>query len=109
MSVEAKLEGIEALLQDMRKQIEKLEERLKPEPLCFTYPVAAERLGIGVTKLKEMVKKGLIRKSYPLKGGAPMISLTELQRVSAPSEERPKVEREQRKAAWVPLRVGKKR
>lgn len=103
MSVESKLEGIEAQLELMRKIIERLEERLQPEPTCFTYPEAAKRLGIGLTKLKEMVKRGDLRKSYPLEGGVPMIALSEIQRVSVPEDERPKVERAQRKAAYTPI------
>jgi excisionase family DNA binding protein len=107
MSVEKTLEGIEALLLDMRKRIEGLEDRLKPEPLCLTYPEAAKRLGVGLTKLKELVRGGEIRKS--MVGRVPMISMTEIQRVSTPEPERPRAERQQRKAAWVPIPIGKKR
>lgn len=103
MSVESKLEGLEALLLKIMKQVESLEERLRPEQTCFTYPEAAARLGVGLTKLKEMVKRGDLRKSYPLQGGVPMIALSEIQRVSVPESERPKVERAQRKAAYTPI------
>lgn len=103
MSIEKQLEGMKALLEKIVAQVESLEERLRPEPTCFTYPEAAERLGVGLTKLKEMVKRGDLRKSYPLEGGVPMIALSEIQRVSVPKAERPKVERAQRKAAYKPI------
>lgn len=103
MSVETSLERLEALLLDMRKRIEGLEEKLKPEPLCFAYPDAAKRLGVGVTKLREMVKKGQIRATKEV-GGVPMISLTELVRVATPASERPKVEAAQRAAVWTPVK-----
>jgi hypothetical protein len=93
---------LEEFLADLRTRLTRLEEKLKPEPLCLPYPAAAARLGVGLTKLKRMVKAGVIRKS--LVGEVPMISLSELQRVATPPAERPKIEAAQRKAAWVPVK-----
>lgn len=97
---------LEEFLADLRTRLGRLEEKLKPEPLCLTYPAAAARLGVGLTKLKQMVKSGAVRKS--MVGEVPMISLSELQRVSTPPAERPKVAAAQRKAAWIPIPKGKR-
>lgn len=105
--VEKAFERFEAKLEQIREQLERLEERLKPEPTCLTYPDAAARLGVGLTKLKQMVMRGDIRASKI--GKVPMISLAEIHRVSTPPPERPKLAAAQRKAAWTPIRVGKKR
>jgi hypothetical protein len=105
--LEVMFQRFEAKLEVIRAGLERLEERMKPEPTCLTYPLAAKRLGVGLTKLKEMVKRGEIRKS--LVGKVPMISLSEIQRVSTPEAERPRLEAKQRKAAWVPLAIHKKR
>ncbi len=102
------MERLEALLEDMRLRIIGLEERMKPEPLMFAYPDAAKRLGVGITKLREMVKRGSIRATKN-RGEAPMISLTELQRYATPTAERPKVEASQRAAAWAPIARKKSR
>lgn len=102
MSSEKTLERLEALLEDIRTRIDRLEERLKPEPTCLTYPAAAARLGVSLTKLKQMVMRGDIRASRI--GKVPMISLAEVHRVSTPPPERPKLARAQRAKAWVPLK-----
>lgn len=106
MSVERSLERLEALLGEIRTRIERVEERLKPEPTCLTYPAAAQRLGVGLTKLKQMVKRGEIRATRI--GRVPMISAAELQYVATPPPERPKLRAAQRKAAWVPIPKGKR-
>lgn len=105
MSVEAKLEGIEAKLELMRKLLESLEERVGPEPTCLTYPQAAQRLGVSLSKLKRMVRAKEIRTAHV--GKVPMIPLSEIHRVSTPEPERPKLAAAQRKAAWVPIPVGR--
>jgi excisionase family DNA binding protein len=76
------LERLERLLEDIRTRIDRLEERMKPEPTCCTYPQAAKRLGIGLTKMKSMVRRGEIR--TVLVGKAPMIPAAEIQRLSTP-------------------------
>jgi excisionase family DNA binding protein len=91
----------EAVLEDMRARLERLEEKLGPQPLCFTYPDAAKRLGVGLTKLKQMVRAGEIQTSRV--GRVPMISLAELERISTPPAERPKLERAMRAKAWKPI------
>lgn len=107
MSVEKKLEGIEAQLELMRQMIERLEEKIRPEPTVLTFPKAAERLGVGLTKLKELVKKGQLRPA--LVGEVKMIPMSEIHRLSTPPQERAKVEAKSRRDAWVPIPVGKKR
>lgn len=101
MAIEETLAKFEAQLEEIRRIVERLEGKLKPEPTCLTYPEAAERLGVGLTKLKEMVKRGDLRTSKV--GKVPMISLAEIQRVSTPPPERPKQARAARAAAWVPI------
>lgn len=105
MSVEKTLEGIEVLLLDIRKRLEGLEGKFRPEPTVLSFPKAALRLGVGLTKLKDMVKKGQIRASKV--GEVKMISLSEIHRVSAPPAERAKVETKSRREAWVPIPVGR--
>lgn len=97
-----KLEKLERLLEDIRTRISKMEERLQPEPTCLSYPEAAQRLGVGLTKLKQMVKRGDVRPT--LVGKVRMISLAEIHRVSTPLQERPQVERATRAKAWQPIR-----
>lgn len=105
--VESKLEGIEAQLELMRKIIERLEERLAPEPTVLTFPKAAARLGVGLTKLKQLVKSGQLRPA--LVGEVKMIPMSEIHRLSTPPPERAKVEAKTRREAWVPIPVGRKR
>lgn len=107
MKVVTTLEGIEALLLDMRTRLERLEEKLQPEPTCLPYPAAAQRLGVGLTKLKQMVKSGDLRAS--LIGKVKMISLAEIHRVSTPLQERPQLQRAQAAAKWVPLKKERAR
>lgn len=73
---------LEAHLVYLRESMERLEEGLRPEPTCLSYPDAARKLGVGVTKLRQMVERGEIRPS--LVGKTRMISMAELERVSAP-------------------------
>lgn len=96
------LEALEEQLRGMREELSQLAERLRPRPTCFKYEEAAAELGIGLTHLKAMVRRGEIRVSDV--GGAPRISRSEIDRVAAPREEQPRVEREQRRAAWVPIK-----
>ncbi len=92
---------LEKVLEEMRARLARIEERLRPQPCCFDFPEAAQRIGIGVTKLREMVARREIRVSTV--GRRQMISLSEIERVTAPDEERPRVEAEQREKAWKPL------
>lgn len=102
MSVESSLEGLKALVQEIGRRMEALEARLQPEPTCLTFPAAAQRLGVGLTKLKEMVRA---RDIHPvLVGRVKMIPLSEIHRVSTPRAEQPKQARATRSAAWVPLK-----
>jgi len=102
VGAEKSLERLESLLSDIRERIERLETRLQPEPMMFTIPEAAARLGIGQTKLKEMLRKGQLRQTGTV-GRVKMIPLTELQRVATPEAARPKVERAARSKAWQPI------
>jgi len=97
--------ALEALLLEVRTRLSRIEERMRPTALAFKFPEAAEKIGIGVTKLKEMVRSHEIRVS--LVGKTPMISLSEIERVTAPREEQPRIEREQRRATWVPIEKKK--
>jgi excisionase family DNA binding protein len=107
MLSEERLEKIEALLEAIRAQVESLEAKLRPDPTCLTYPLAAQRLGVSLAKLKRMVKAGEIQTTKV--GKVPMVPLTEIHRISTPPSERPKLAAAQRKAKWVPIPVGKKR
>lgn len=99
--MEESLAKFEAFLEDLRSRLERIEARLQPEPTCLSYPEAAKRLGVGVTKLKEMVKRGELRPS--LVGKVKMVSLAEIHRVSTPAAERPKRATAQRAATWQPV------
>lgn len=92
---------LEAHLVYLRERMERLEEGLRPEPTCLSYPDAAKRLGVGLTKFKEMVRRREI--STTLVGRVPMVSLAEIQRVATPQDERPAVQRRQRAAEWQPI------
>lgn len=96
---------LEAYLEDFRKRLERIESRLQPEPTCFTYLEAATRLGVGKTKLKEMVARGEVRTTRV--GKVPMVTAAEIRRVTTPETERPKVAQVERAKAWQP--IAKKR
>jgi hypothetical protein len=96
---------LEGFFREVRERLLRIEEKLQPQKTCVKYPVAAEMLGIGLTKLKSMVRNGQLHPS--LVGDRPMISLAEIQRISAPVEERPRIERRQREAKWVPIEKRK--
>lgn len=93
---------LEAVLAEFRERLSRIEEKLRPQPLCYQYPEAAEQLGVGLTKLKKMVRLRQIRTSTV--GDMPMISRSEIERLATPDEERPKTEAARRKAKWVPLK-----
>lgn len=105
MSVEAKLEGIEALLKVIQKQVESLEARARPEPTCFSLKDAATRLGVSLSTMKRMVAEGEIQTATI--GKREMIPLSELTRVSTPDTQRPAQQKAAKAAAWVS--VPKKR
>jgi hypothetical protein len=89
-------------LPDVLARLDRIEAAIQPAPLLFKFPAAARRLGVGLTKLKELVRKGEVR--VTLLGRTPMVSLAELQQAAAPKEEKPRVDRANRRAAWVPIR-----
>lgn len=95
-------EVLEAFLVEMRARMDRLEENLRPTATCFKIEKAAEMIGISPSKLKSMLRKGQIRPSQV--GDTRMISMSEILRVTAPEAEKPKVERRQREARWVPIR-----
>ena len=60
-----------------------------------------QRLGVGLTVVKEMVARREIRTSTV--GRRPMVSLSELERIAAPDVERPAIEKRQAAKRWVPI------
>jgi hypothetical protein len=95
------MERMEALLLEVRTRLERIEASLAPTPTCLRYPAAAKHLGVGLTKLKAMVKAGVLRTADV--GGTPMVPLSELRRIGTPDEEKGRVRFAQRQAAWVPI------
>ncbi len=79
------------MLLEVLERIKRIEERIEreflPEPLCLTYPAAAARLGVGLTKLKQMVKSRQLHTTRV--GEVKMVSVAELRRISTPEEARP--------------------
>jgi excisionase family DNA binding protein len=100
-------EKFEALLEDIRNRLERLEEKMGPGPTAtaLKYEPAAKRLGIGLTTLKAMVARRQIRTA--IVGGRPKIPVSEIERLLLPEPERPKAERQARERAWTP--IAKKR
>lgn len=92
---------LEAYLEDFRRRLERIEARLQPEPTCMTYREAAQRLGVGLTKLKEMIARGEI--STTRVGKVPMVTAAELRRITTPQEKRPQLARAERAKAWQPI------
>ena len=101
MSVEGVLEKLEAVLQDVRSRLDRMEAHLRPTPTCLCYREAAERLGIGLTKLKSMVKRGEISATYV--GRVRMVSWAEVLRVSTPPPDRPRAAAAKRGKDWQPV------
>jgi excisionase family DNA binding protein len=91
----------EAYLEDLRRRLERIEARLQPEPTCLVYPEAAKRLGVGLTKLKAMIRAGEIRTARV--GRVPMVPVSEIHRASTPEAERPRVATAKRAATWRPV------
>jgi hypothetical protein len=91
----------EAFLEELRGRLERIEARLQPEPRCLSYPDAAARLGVGLTKLKRMVKAGELKPT--LVGRVKMVALSEIHRVSTPEAERPALAKAQAAEVWVPI------
>lgn len=90
-------------LEELAAALRRIEARLAEpaQPMCFSIKDAAERLGVGLTVMKEMVARREVRTSTV--GKRAMISLSELERIAAPDEERPKVVRQQQVKAWKPV------
>jgi hypothetical protein len=105
--VEEKLERIEVLLLEMRGKVARLEALLAPKPTAMRYAAAAKEIGIGLTALKAMVRRREIRTTKV--GRVPMISLAEIERVTTPTQERPRVEAAARAKAWQPIPKKKSR
>jgi excisionase family DNA binding protein len=92
---------LEKFLAELRERLSRIEERLQPTPTCLPFPEAAQKLGVGLTKLKELVRSGELRTSTV--GKRQMVSLAELERLSTPDNARAKVQQKQHAKAWVPL------
>lgn len=105
MSVEKSLEGIEALLKDMRDRIERLEGRFRPEATVLSLVAASKQLGVSLSTMKRMVANNEIRTATI--GKREMIPISELTRLATPDPERPAQQKAAKAAAWVP--VPKKR
>lgn len=73
---------LEKLLGELRERLIRIEERLRPVQTVLSFKDAASRLGIGLTKLREMEQRGHINSS--LLGRRKMISLAEIERVARP-------------------------
>lgn len=98
---------LEAVVREIRERLARLEERFQPQATCLSYRDAANRLGVGLTKLKELVARGELRPSRV--GRRRMVALSEIERLAAPDEERPAVERRQRQVRWEPIEKRRRR
>lgn len=92
---------LERFLVELRSKLALMDEHLRPVPMCFKMPDAAARLGVSLSKLKQMVRAGELRTSTV--GGSKMIAHSELLRVAAPDADKPAVEREQAAHRWEPI------
>lgn len=92
---------LEAVLREFRQRLQRIEERLQPQPTCYDFPAAAKRLGIGTTKLKELVSRGEIRTTTI--GKRPMVSESEILRLATPDEDKPVVEARLREKLFRPV------
>lgn len=98
---------IERLLAELRALI--AQSRATPEqvPLVLDFPAAAKRLGVGLTKLKEIVRSGELLTTEI--GSRQMVPVSELERIATPTERRAPIVRRQQLARWVPIAKKAKR
>lgn len=84
VSIDERLERLEQIAAETRRLVAQLAEGQRPTPTCLKYSDAAKRLGIGLTKLKRLIKNGELRTA--LVGKHRMVPLSEIERLSTPDE-----------------------
>lgn len=72
---------LEAVLREVRERLERLEERLRPEPRCVKLNVAAVMLNVSTKHVGRMVRRGDVGTVDV--GGARRIPMSEIQRVAS--------------------------
>ena len=81
------VEGLLSELRSIREELAKINQRLSTgEQTLLSFPQAASRLGIGTTKLRDLVAKGALVVT-PL-GRRKMVALSEIERLSRPTTTR---------------------
>lgn len=91
---------LEALLIEVRDRLSRLEERLKPQARCYKLPQAAEMMNLHVKTLEKMIGRGEVKTATV--GKRQMVPLSEIERVTAPDVDKPKVVAQHRDATWKP-------
>lgn len=92
---------LEALLIEVRDRLSRLEERLKPQARCYKLPQAAEMMNLHVKTLEKMISRGEVKTATV--GKRQMVPLSEIERITAPDVDKPKVVAQQREKAFKPL------
>lgn len=82
------LDEIRLMLEEVRALLKQSSIGAEPQPLLLKYPEAAKYLGVGLTKLKSMVRSGVLMPSDV--DGCRMISRSELERIAAPIQSAPR-------------------
>lgn len=76
--------GLDSELRAIRLEVKRIRallgEDVAPRPLAYTRRDAAKRLGIGLTLMNQLIRKGLIRLTEPI-GRRRLVPESEIQRL----------------------------
>lgn len=78
------LDDVFGELRSLRAELREVRERLRPTPKCLRPAQAAKLLGVGLTKMREMIARGDVRTVAV--GKRRMVTLAEVERFLAAKE-----------------------
>lgn len=101
------LDEVTIELRSIRAELRKLSEQLRPVSKCLSPAAAAKQLGIGLTKMRQLITSGHVK--TVLLGKRRMVSLSEIDRVASLSEKRATKAKHVAAQDWSALRAAIRR